>query len=215
MKNARDAREDAKEKDDEEYVAFPGGIPKRWLNPAVAIFLFVSPFYTAWVVIMKVRSGITAGTPAVDIAGAIWTHLSEFLFGFPVLILIICKILERIMYYLDVKKLNAEYRQRLDEQEQSIAEAIRLAGAAEQRAEATEQRAGATEQRAEAAEQRAEAAIRRAEAAERRAEEAERRADDYQQSAEAYRHSADSYRESAEIYRQRLEEAEAEKDRRA
>ena len=208
MKNARDAREDAKEKDDEEYVAFPGGIPKRWLNPAVAIFLLVSPFYTAWVVIMKVRSGITAGTPAVDIAGVIWTHLSEFLFGFPVLILIICKILERIMYYLDVKKLNAEYRQRLDEQEQSIAEAIRRAGAAEQHAEAAEQRAEATEQRAEAA-------IRRAEAAERRAEEAERRADDYQQSAEAYRHSADSYRESAEIYRQRLEEAEAEKDRRA
>ena len=201
MKNARDAREDAKEKDDEEYVAFPGGIPKRWLNPAVAIFLLVSPFYTAWVVIMKVRSGMTAGTPAVDIAGAIWTHLSEFLFGFPVLILIICKILERIMYYLDVKKLNAEYRQRLDEQEQSIAEAIRLAGAAEQRAEATEQRA--------------EAAIRRAEAAERRADAAERRADDYQQSAEAYRQSADHYRESAEIYRQRLEEAEAEKDRRA
>ena len=208
MKNARDAREDAKEKDDEEYVAFPGGIPKRWLNPAVAIFLFVSPFYTAWVVIMQVRSGMTAGTPAVDIAGAIWTHLSEFLFGFPILILIICKILERIMYYLDVKKLNAEYRQRLDEQEQSIAEAIRLAGAAEQRAEATEQRA-------EAAEQRAEAAIRRAEAAEQRAEAAEQRADDYQQSAESYRHSADSYRESAEIYRQRLEEAEAEKDRRA
>ena len=194
MKNARDAREDAKEKDDEEYVAFPGGIPKRWLNPAVAIFLLVSPFYTAWVVIMKVRSGITAGTPAVDIAGVIWTHLSEFLFGFPVLILIICKILERIMYYLDVKKLNAEYRQRLDEQEQSIAEAIRRAEAAEQHAVAAEQHAVAAEQRAE---------------------EAERRADDYQQSAEAYRHSADSYRESAEIYRQRLEEAEAEKDRRA
>lgn len=166
MKKARDAREDAKEKDDEEYVAFPGGIPKRWLNPAVAIFLLVSPFYTAWVVIMKVRTGITAGTPAVDIAGAIWTHLSEFLFGFPVLILIICKILERIMYYLDVKKLNAEYRQRLDELEQRV-------------------------------------------------EEAEQSAKDYRQSAEAYRQSAEEYRQTAETYRQRLEEAEAEKDRRA
>ena len=194
MKNARDAREDAKEKDDEEYVAFPGGIPKRWLNPAVAIFLLVSPFYTAWVVIMKVRSGITADTPAVDIAGAIWTHLSEFLFGFPVLILIICKILERIMYYLDVKKLNAEYRQRLDEQEQRLEE---------------------VEQRAEAAEQRAEAAEQRAEAAERRAEAYRRSAEAYRQSADNYRESADDYRESAETYRQRLEEAEAEKDRRA
>ena len=194
MKNARDAREDAKEKDDEEYVAFPGGIPKRWLNPAVAIFLLVSPFYTAWVVIMKVRSGMTAGTPAVDIAGVIWTHLSEFLFGFPVLILIICKILERIMYYLDVKKLNAEYRQRLDEQEQRLEE---------------------VEQRAEAAEQRAEAAEQRAEAAERRAEAYRRSAEAYRQSADNYRESADDYRESAEEYRKRLEEAEAEKDRRA
>ena len=159
MKNARDAREDAKEKDDEEYVAFPGGIPKRWLNPAVAIFLFVSPFYTAWVVIMKVRSGMTDGTPAVDIAGAIWTHLSEFLFGFPVLILIICKILERIMYYLDVKKLNAEYRQLLDE----------------------------LERRTESAEQRAEEAERRAEDYRQSAEAYRESADYYRESAEIYR----------------------------
>ena len=155
MKNARDAREDAKQKDDEEYVAFPGGIPKRWLNPAVAIFLFVSPFYTAWVVIMKVRTGITAGTPAVDIAGAIWTHLSEFLFGFPVLILIICKILERIMYYLDVKKL----RKRLEE--------------VEQRAEAAEQRAESYRQSAEAYRQSADDYRESAEAYRQRLEEAE------------------------------------------
>ena len=162
MKNARDAREDAKQKDDEEYVAFPGGIPKRWLNPAVAIFLFVSPFYTAWVVIMKVRTGITAGTPAVDIAGAIWTHLSEFLFGFPVLILIICKILERIMFYLDVKKL----RKRLEE---------------------VEQRAEAAEQRAEEAERRAEAYRQSAEAYRQSADNYRESADDYRESSEIYR----------------------------
>ena len=162
MKNARDAREDAKQKDDEEYVAFPGGIPKRWLNPAVAIFLFVSPFYTAWVVIMKVRSGMTDGTPAVDIAGAIWTHLSEFLFGFPVLILIICKILERIMYYLDVKKL----RKRLEE---------------------VEQRAEAAEQRAEEAERRAEAYRQSAEAYRQSADNYRQSADDYRESSEIYR----------------------------
>ena len=155
MKNARDAREDAKQKDDEEYVAFPGGIPKRWLNPAVAIFLFVSPFYTAWVVIMKVRTGITAGTPAVDIAGAIWTHLSEFLFGFPVLILIICKILERIMFYLDVKKL----RKRLEE--------------VEQRAEAAEQRAESYRQSAEAYRQSADDYRESAEIYRQRLEDAE------------------------------------------
>ena len=170
MKNARDAREDAKQKDDEEYVAFPGGIPKRWLNPAVAIFLFVSPFYTAWVVIMKVRSGMTDGTPAVDIAGAIWTHLSEFLFGFPVLILIICKILERIMFYLDVKKLNAEYRQRLDELEQGLAEAIRRAEEAERRAEDYRQSAEAYRQSA----------------------------DNYRESADGYRESAEIYRQRLE-----------------
>lgn len=170
MKNARDAREDAKEKDDEEYVAFPGGIPKRWLNPAVAIFLLVSPFYTAWVVIMKIRSGMTDGTPAVDIAGAIWTHLSEFLFGFPVLILIICKILERIMFYLDVKKLNAEYRQLLDE----------------------------LERRTESAEQRAESAEQRAAEAERRAEDYRQSAEAYRESADYYRESAEIYRQRLE-----------------
>ena len=169
MKKGLDAREDAKEKDDEDYVAFPGGIPKRWLDPAVAIFLLVSPCYTVWVVMMEVWTGVTAGAPAVDIAGAIWTHLSEFLFGFPILILIGCKILERIMYYLDVKKLNADYRKRLDE----------------------------TERRAEEAIRRAEAAERRAEKAEQHAEDYRQSAEAYRQSAEDYRQSAETYRQRA------------------
>ena len=187
MKKNPDARQDAQEKDAEESVAFPGGIPKRWLNPAATIFILVSPLYTAWVVIEKVWRGVTDEVPAVDIAGAIWTHLSEFLFGFPVLILISCKILERIMYYLDVKKLVADYRQRLDNMEL----------------------------RADKAEQLADEAIQRAGEAERRADEAEQRAEAYQQSAENYRQSAEDYRQSAETYRQLAAEAEAEKERQA
>ena len=194
MKKNPDARQDAQEKDAEESVAFPGGIPKRWLNPAATIFILVSPLYTAWVVIEKVWRGVTDEVPAVDIAGAIWTHLSEFLFGFPVLILISCKILERIMYYLDVKKLVADYRQRLDNMER---------------------RADGAEQRADKAEQLADEAIRRAGEAERRADEAEQRAEAYQQSAENYRQSAEDYRQSAETYRQLAAEAEAEKERQA
>ena len=194
MKKNPDARQDAQEKDAEESVAFPGGIPKRWLNPAATIFILVSPLYTAWVVIEKVWRGVTDEVPAVDIAGAIWTHLSEFLFGFPVLILISCKILERIMYYLDVKKLVADYRQRLDNMEL---------------------RADKAEQRADKAEQLADEAIRRAGEAERRADEAEQRAEAYQQSAENYRQSAEDYRQSAETYRQLAAEADAEKERQA
>ena len=194
MKKNPDARQDAQEKDAEESVAFPGGIPKRWLNPAATIFILVSPLYTAWVVIEKVWRGVTDEVPAVDIAGAIWTHLSEFLFGFPVLILISCKILERIMYYLDVKKLVADYRQRLDNMEL---------------------RADKAEQRADGAERLADEAIRRAGEAERRADEAEQRAEAYRQSAENYRQSAEDYRQSAETYRQLAAETEAEKERRA
>ena len=201
MKKNPDARQDAQKKDAEESVAFPGGIPKRWLNPAATIFILVSPLYTAWVVIEKVWRGVTDEVPAVDIAGAIWTHLSEFLFGFPVLILISCKILERIMYYLDVKKLVADYRQRLDNMEL--------------RADKAEQLADEAIRHADEAERLADEAIRRAVEAERRADEAEQRAEAYQQSAENYRQSAEDYRQSAETYRQLAAETDAEKDSRA
>lgn len=184
MKTDSDARQDAQEEHDEAYVAFPGGIPKRWFNPASAIFILVSPLYSAWVVSVTVWRGVKGGVPAVEIAGAIWTHLAAFLFGFSVSILITCKILERIMYYLNVKKLIADSQKRAEEEERRAEEAV---------------------QRAEEAVQRAEEAVQRAEAAEQQAEA-------YLQSAEAYRQSAEEYRQSAEQYRQRAEKAEAERD---
>lgn len=191
MKTEPDARQDAQEEHDEGYVAFPGGIPKRWFNPAATIFIIVSPFYSAWVVIVTVWRGVKGGVPAVEIAGAIWTHLSAFLFGFSVSIIIACKILERIMYYLNVKKLIADSQKRAEEEERRAQEAV---------------------QRAEEAVQRAEEAVQHAEEAVQRAEAAEQRAEDYQQSAEAYRQSAEEYRQIAEQYRQRAEKAEAERD---
>lgn len=191
MKTEPDARQDAQEEHDEGYVAFPGGIPKRWFNPAATIFIIVSPFYSAWVVIVTVWRGVKGGVPAVEIAGAIWTHLSAFLFGFSVSIIIACKILERIMYYLNVKKLIADSQKRAEEEERRAKEAV---------------------QRAEEAVQRAEEAAQHADEAAQRVEAAERRTEAFQQSAEAYRQSAEEYREIAEQYRQRAEKAEAERD---
>lgn len=184
MKTEPDARQDAQEEHDEGYVAFPGGIPKRWFNPAATIFILVSPFYSAWVVIVTVWRGVKGGVPAVEIAGGIWTHLSAFLFGFSVSIIIACKILERIMYYLNVKKLIADSQKRAEEEERRAQEAV----------------------------QRAEEAVQRAEEAAQRIEAAEQRAEAFQQSAEAYRQSAEEYRQIAEQYRQRAEKAEAERD---
>lgn len=191
MKTEPYARQDAQEEHDEGYVAFPGGIPKRWFNPAATIFIIVSPFYSAWVVIVTVWRGVKGGVPAVEIAGAIWTHLSAFLFGFSVSIIIACKILERIMYYLNVKKLIADSQKRAEEEERRAQEAV---------------------QRAEEAVQRAEEAAQHADEAAQRVEAAERRTEAFQQSAEAYRQSAEEYREIAEQYRQRAEKAEAERD---
>ena len=34
----------------DEYVAFPGGIPKKWLNPAFYIFIIVLIGYASWVI---------------------------------------------------------------------------------------------------------------------------------------------------------------------
>lgn len=205
MKTEPDARQDAQEEHDDGYVAFPGGIPKRWFNPAATIFIIVSPFYSAWVVIVTVWRGVKGGVPAVEIAGGIWTHLSAFLFGFSVSIIIACKILERIMYYLNVKKLIADSQKRAEEEERRAKEAVQRAEEAVQRAEEAAQQTDAVVRRAEEAAQNAEEAVQRAEAAEQRAE-------TYQQSAEAYRQSAEEYRQIAEQYRQRAEKAEAERD---
>lgn len=212
MKTEPDARQDAQEEHDEGYVAFPGGIPKRWFNPAATIFIIVSPFYSAWVVIVTVWRGVKGGVPAVEIAGVIWTHLSAFLFGFSVSIIIACKILERIMYYLNVKKLIADSHKRAEEEERRAQEAVQRAEEAVQRAEEAAQQTDAAVQRAEEAVQHADEAVQHADEAAQRVEAAEQRAEAFQQSAEAYRQSAEEYRQIAEQYRQRAEKAEAERD---
>ena len=136
----------------DEYVAFPGGIPKKWLNPAFYIFIIVFIGYASWIIVGEIGEGGKANLTEQAIAKSILTHLSSFLFVFTVLIIAFCKVLERLMYYLQAKK---------------------RAKQAEQRAERERQRAEKAEQRAEQAEQRIEQEKQRAEQAEQRAEKAE------------------------------------------
>ena len=138
------------EHEDEEYVAFPGGIPKKWLGPAMTILCSVSIIYVPWAVWQTIRVGIAAGTPSVHIAKDVFHHLVFFAAAVSFLIVVCAKILERVMmYYLQAKK-------RVDEAKRHAAEA-------EQRAEETERRAAEAEQRAAEAERRAAEAEQRAE----------------------------------------------------
>lgn len=120
---------------EDEYVTFPGGIPKRWLNPAFYLFISVFIGYATWVIIGEIREAGKVDTSLLVTAKSIFTHLAAFIFVFIVIITVFCKVLERLMYYLEAKK-----HRKL----------------AEQRAEKAEQRAEQERQRAELAEQRAE-----------------------------------------------------------
>ena len=122
----------------DKYVAFPGGIPKKWLDPAFYIFLVVFIGYASWVIVGEIREGGNAGTPPLKTAESIVTHLSAFTVLLTIIIIIFCKGLERVMYYLDAKRLADQLRQRAEQ--------------AEQRAEQAEQRAKQERQRAERAE---------------------------------------------------------------
>jgi len=130
----------------DKYVAFPGGIPKKWLDPAFYIFLVVFIGYASWVIVGEIREGGNAGTPPLKTAESIITHLSAFSVLLTIIIIIFCKGLERVMYYLDAKRIADQLRQRVEQ--------------AEQRAEQEKQRAEQEKQRAEQAEQRAEQAER-------------------------------------------------------
>ena len=127
---------------EDQYIAFPGGIPKRWLEPTFYIFAVVFIGYALWVISGEILEGGTAGTPPLETAKSIVTHLSAFTVLLTVMTIICCKGLERIMYYLDAKRIADQLRQRAEQ--------------AEQRAEQERQRAEQAEQRAEQAEQRAE-----------------------------------------------------------
>ena len=128
----------------DKYVAFPGGIPKKWLNPVFYIFVVVFSGYALWVIYGEILEGGKAGTSPLKTAESIVTHLSAFTVLLTIIIIIFCKGLERVMYYLDAKRLADQLRQRAEQ--------------AEQRAEQERQRAEQERQRAEQAEQRAEQA---------------------------------------------------------
>ena len=165
--------------DDEEYVAFPGGIPKLWLAPAMTLLCGIAAVYVPWAVWQTIRVGMAASTPAVHIAKDVFHHLVLFAAAVSFLIVVGAKILERVMmYYLQAKRDYLQAKKRVEEAEQRAEEA-------EQRAQETEQRAEQRAQEAELhaeqrAEQRAWEAVQRAEQrareAEQRAEKAEQRA---------------------------------------
>ena len=171
--NPRDDRHE-----DEEYVAFPGGIPKRWLAPAMTLLCGIAAVYVPWAVWQTIRVGMAASTPAVHIAKDVFHHLVLFAAAVSFLIVVGAKILERVMmYYLQAKRDYLQAKKRVEEAEQRAEEAEQHAQETEQRAQETEQRAWEAvqraEQRAQEAEQRAE---QRAQEAEQRAEKAEQRA---------------------------------------
>ena len=145
---------------EDKYVAFPGGIPKKWLDPAFYSFVVAFIGYTAWVIFGEILAGRKAGIPPLETAESIVTHLAAFTVLLTIITIVFCKGLERVMYYLDAKRIADQLRQRAEQ--------------AEQRAEQVEQRAEQAEQRAEQAEQRAEQERQRAEQAEQLLEQAKK-----------------------------------------
>lgn len=123
---------------DDKYIAFPGGIPKRWLEPAFYVFAVVFMGYASWVISGEILESRKAGTSPLKTAESIVTHLSAFTVLLTILIIVFSKGLERVMYYLDAKRLADQLRQRAEQ--------------AEQRAEQERQRAEQERQRAEKAE---------------------------------------------------------------
>ena len=144
----------------DKYVAFPGGIPKKWLNPAFYSFVIVFIGYASWVIFGEILAGRKADIPPLETAESIVTHLAAFTVLLTIITIVFCKGLERVMYYLDAKRIADQLRQRAEQ--------------AEQRAEQVEQRAEQAEQRAEQAEQRAEQERQRAEQAEQLLEQAKK-----------------------------------------
>ncbi len=117
---------------DDKYVAFPGGIPKKWLNPAFYNFVIVFIGYASWVISGEILEGGKAGTPPLETAESITTHLSAFTVLLTILTIVFCKGLERVMYYLDAKRIADQEKQRADQEKQRAEQA-------EQRAERAEQ----------------------------------------------------------------------------
>ena len=147
------------EPEDEEYVAFPGGIPKRWLGPAMTLLCSIAIVYVPWATWQTIRVGIAAGTPGVHIAKDVFHHLVLFAAAVSFLIVVGAKILERVMmYYLQAKKRVEQAERRAEEAEQRAREAEQRAEQEHQLRLQIELQRQAERQRAEKAEQRAEEA---------------------------------------------------------
>ena len=121
-----------------EYVAFPGGIPKKWLNPAFYSFVIVFIGYASWIIVGEIREGGKAGTPPLEMAESIVTHLAAFTVLLTIITIVFCKGLERVMYYLDVKRIADQLRKRAEQAEQRAEQERKRAEQAEQRAERAE-----------------------------------------------------------------------------
>ena len=124
---------------DDKYIAFPGGIPKRWLEPAFYIFTTVFIGYASWVIVSEIRESGKAGTPPLETAESITTHLSAFTVLLTILTIVFCKGLERVMYYLDAKRIADQERQRAERAEQLLEQERQRAEQERQRAERAEQ----------------------------------------------------------------------------
>ena len=141
------------EPEDEEYVAFPGGIPKRWLGPAMTLLCSIAIVYVPWAIWQTIRVGIAAGTPGVHIAKDVFHHLVLFAAAVSFLIVVGAKILERVMmYYLQAKKRVEQAERRAEEAEQRAEQEHQLRLQIELQLQAERQRAEEAEQRAEEAE---------------------------------------------------------------
>lgn len=141
---------------EEGYAAFPGGIPKRWLNPAIYLFLTLLGVYALWVGTGEILDGRKAGIHLRITMGVIWSHLSDFAFNLTIAMIGGSKILERVMYYLQAKKLAkqqerraeaaerlaAEYKQQLEQTQQHLEQERLRADEAEKRADAAEAKNG-------------------------------------------------------------------------
>lgn len=138
--------------EEEGYAAFPGGIPKRWLNPAIYLFLTLLGVYALWIGTGEILDGRKAGIHLRITMGVIWSHLSDFAFNLTIAMIGGSKILERVMYYLQAKKLAKQLERRAEAAERLAAEYKQQLEHAQQHLEQERLRADEAEKRADAAE---------------------------------------------------------------
>ena len=212
QKTEHDEREEHSSPDAEEeegYAAFPGGIPKRWLNPAVYLFLIILGAYALWVGSGEILDGRQAGIHLRKTMGVIWSHLSDFAFNLTIAMIGGSKILERIMYYLQAKKLAKQHEQRADAAEQLAAEYKQQLEQERLRADAAKQLADEERLRADATKKLVDEERSRAEAAKKLADAAKQLADEERLRADAAKQLVDEERLRADAAEKRAEAAEA------